>query len=99
MYNLGAKNLSFNEFFQHLSAVSNIWGPWSCTALIPAFVQRWSGHLAQSLHLTRSMYPLLDPVLVEMSQHYWYINSQAAIDEGIFSPRDYVETIMDTVGH
>lgn len=97
MYNLGAKNLTFREFLQNLAVVSNVWGPWSFTSLIPQSVQRLSGHVALALRLTRTAYPLLDPVLIEMSQHFWYIDSQAAMDEGIFTPRGYLETLIDTI--
>jgi len=98
VYNLGARNSSFQEFFDDLSAASGIAGPWSVTSHVPHILQDWTGIVSQAVGLTAgSLVPLLDPVLVEMSRHYWYIDSSAAQDEGIFRPRDHVETIVDTV--
>ena len=39
----------------------------------------------------------LDEQTFEMGCHYWYIDSQRAIDELEFSPRDWSETLSETV--
>ena len=41
--------------------------------------------------------PTFDPVLVEMSQAFWYLDAGRAREELGFRPRDPRETIRDTV--
>eukprot|EP00898_Chlorokybus_atmophyticus_P004473 jgi/Chlat1/5026/Chrsp32S08953 len=41
--------------------------------------------------------PSLDPVVVEMSQHFWYCNASLARRDLTFKPRPVDETVADTV--
>jgi dihydroflavonol-4-reductase len=41
--------------------------------------------------------PAVDRISVEMSQHYWYVDSAKARRELDFEPRDPQETLIDTI--
>ena len=39
----------------------------------------------------------VDPVVVEMANHFWYIESRSAMHELGYAPRDWRETLKDSV--
>lgn len=47
--------------------------------------------------VTGSRDPMLDPVLVEMGNAWWYADASAAVRDLGFAPRAVEETIADTV--
>lgn len=95
-YLLNAANLSMHAFFERLSRLSGVPAPKfplpkssglaaGLTKLFGSVVEAVGGELP------------MDDISVEMAQHYWYCDSQKAIDELGFSPRDVSETLRDTV--
>ena len=53
--------------------------------------------LILKLVFTRTYDEGLDPVLVEMSQHFWYISSSNPLKSLGFKPTDQADTLKDTV--
>jgi len=41
----------------------------------------------------------VDPVVVEMANHFWYIHSQAAREILDYTPRDWRETLAESVAY
>jgi len=94
-YLIGSHNMTLKSFFQLITAVSGVWGPFlqlpdRLTKLLAYVLWRFLG-------LFGVWEPNLDPVTVEMSQHYWYIDAKAAKADLDFDPRTAEETVKDTV--
>lgn len=64
---------------------------------MPSLVQDLASNLSLAIGVTKTWVPLLDPVFIEMSRHFWYNDSSSALMEGLFRPRDPLETLRDTV--
>ncbi len=94
-YLLGANNMPFNEYFAHLARLSG------CRA--PRLTLPWGAVLAGAQVVDRITRPLgrhivgLDPVVVEMSRCYWYIDSNRAAAELGAVNRRLDATLGDTI--
>jgi hypothetical protein len=93
-YLLGGANLTFEAFFERLEIISGIPRP---RLQVPD-----GAALAGARFLDAAMRFVgrkvdLNPVSVEMSQHYWYIDWSAAMRDLDFAPRDPGQTLYDTV--
>lgn len=95
-YLLGAKNLSFDEFFSMLERVSGVKGP-SMKAPKSLLLARAGADIMERVAKRMKTEAPVDRVSAEMSQHFWYLDAKKAIRELGFSPRDAVETLSDTV--
>ena len=97
-YLLGGANLPFREYFRRIAELSGCPGP-------RLRVPRWLGWLPWALAWLASKFgalfgvwdPSLDPVVVEMSQHFWYLDPAAARQDLGFVPRDPDATLRDTI--
>ncbi|KAK3282276.1 hypothetical protein CYMTET_9983, partial [Cymbomonas tetramitiformis] len=94
-YLLGAANMPMKEYFRHVEKISGVPGPF---LQVP---DRAAWTMAATLHGLKGMFgrwdPSLDPVLVEMSQHFWYLDASRAKEDLGFNPRNPNETLEDTI--
>ncbi len=93
-YLLGAANLTFEAFFERLEHISGVPRP---KITVPNQAARFGSRLLGSAIKLTGKTPDLDPVSVEMSQHFWYLDWSAAMRELDFQPRDPGQTLYDTV--
>lgn len=94
-YLLGATNLKLRDFFERLSQLTGVRAPWMP---IPDEAMSWGSKLLDgAMRALGRKGPELDPVSVEMSRHYWYIDWSRAVRELDFTPRSPTETLRDTV--
>ncbi len=92
-YLMGATNLGVRDFLVGLEQVSGVNAP---AFTIPhSVVSRAGGWLKKVSRLP--VFGGLDEETFEMGCHYWYVESQRACDELSFTPRDWSETLRDTV--
>ncbi|MFT6398080.1 MAG: dihydroflavonol-4-reductase [Bradymonadia bacterium] len=90
-YLLGAENLSFEELFGRLEQISGVKAP---RLKIPSSLVIAATRAVSPLTASRDT---LDPVVAEMSRHYWFIDSVAARQDLGFSPRQLNETLSETI--
>lgn len=93
-YLLGAENLTMESFFKRMEHLTGIRAPW---LPIPGEAMRIGAKLIGQAMKLIGKDADVDPVSVEMAQHYWYIDSSRAIEELGFSPRSSTETLRDTI--
>lgn len=95
-YLLGAKNLTFDEFFSMLERVSGVKGP-SLKAPKSLLLARAGADIMERVSKRMKTEAPVDRISAEMSQHFWYLDAKKAKRDLGFSPRDAVETLSDTV--
>jgi dihydroflavonol-4-reductase len=95
-YLLGACNMTLREFFSRLSRVGNVRMPMVPVPRAPGLLRVSSEFLNTQLARFGVSSPL-DPVSVEMSQYFWYLDATKAETELGFAPRDPQETLEATV--
>jgi dihydroflavonol-4-reductase len=93
-YLLGGPNWSFEDFFGRLERASKVRGP---RLKMPDKVARGATTLVEHLFRAFDKDPPVDRISVEMSQVYWYCDSQKAERELGFVARDPAETLADTI--
>lgn len=95
-YLLGGPNWTMAEFFSRLGRVSGVRPP---AARIPDAAARFGARLVSGLYKLSGpdRRAPVDPVSVEMAQHFWYCDSTRARTELGWEPRDPMETLDDTV--
>ena len=93
-YLLGAINLTFEAFFERLETISGVSRP---RLTVPSRAASFGARALSGLMSAIGQKASIDPISVEMSQHFWYIDWSAAIQDLNFSPRDPNQTLYDTV--
>ena len=93
-YLLGACNLTLERFFKRLSDLSGVRAPW---LPLPNEAMLMGSRLLDRAMRALGREAALDPVSVEMAQHYWYIDSSKAERELGWTPRNANETLRDTI--
>lgn len=93
-YLLGAANLTFDAFFERLESISGVPRP---RLAVPNRAARVGARALDAAMRMMGKTPDVDPISVEMSQHFWYIDWSAAMRDLDFSPRDPGQTLFDTV--
>ena len=92
-YLLGAANWTLARFLERLEQLSGTPAPrWK----IPPRLATLGSQIMETLDLLGKTAPV-DPVSAEMSRCFWYVDSTKAARELGFSPRDPVETLLDTI--
>jgi dihydroflavonol-4-reductase len=95
-YLLGGPNWTMKEFFGRLGRVANVAPP---RLKLPAKWNRWGASLVEELYRHRGKEPPVDRISVEMSEHFWWIDSSKAERELGFAARDPQLTLVDTVAY
>ena len=95
-YLLGGPNWTMKEFFARLGRVAKVAPP---RLRLPAKLNRWGASLVEELYRHRGKEPPVDRISVEMSEHFWWIDSAKAERELGFSARDPQLTLVDTVAY
>lgn len=93
-YLIGSANWSLDRFFRQIAALADVKAP---RLRAPGGPTRWLARTTAPWFERLGMRPPLDPVSVEMAQHYWYLDAAKAIRELGFDPRDPDETLRDTI--
>jgi dihydroflavonol-4-reductase len=93
-YLLGGANMSFEKFFGMLSRISGVSAP---RLKLPPKAARLGARVLDFASRTFKIESAVDPVSVEMSEVYWYLDDTKAREELGWSPRDGVETLSDTL--
>ncbi len=93
-YLLGGPNWTFREFFARLERVAKQGGP---RLRVPGRLARAGASLVERAYRAAGAEPPVDRISVEMSEHFWYVDSSKAGDELGFAPRDPQLTLSDTV--
>ena len=95
-YLLGGPNWTTKEFFDRLGRVANVSPP---RLKLPPKLNKWGASLVEELYRHRGKEPPVDRIGVEMSEHYWWIDSRKAAAELGFVSRDPQLTLVDTVAY
>lgn len=93
-YLLGGPNWTFREFFARLERVAKQGGP---RLRVPGRLAKAGASLVERAYRAAGKEPPVDRISVEMSEHYWYVDSSKAERELGFAARDPQLTLADTV--
>ncbi len=93
-YLLGAANLPVSDFFKRLEDITGVPGP---KLAVPGKAAVIGARLLDRTMKVFGKKADVDPVSVEMAQHYWYVDSTKARDELDWKPRAANDTLRDTV--
>lgn len=94
-YLLGGPNWTFERYFQRIEELSGCGAP---KLKVPVPVARTFAAVAsKALGLIGMWDQSLDPVVVEMSASFWYLDAVRAREELGFTPRDADVTLSDTI--
>lgn len=98
-YLLTACNMTLREFFARMERVSGVRAP-----IVPMprlrevrDLARTGAEMLERL-ASRVGFPVsVDPVSLDMACHYWYVDASLAENDLGWTPRDPVETLVDTI--
>lgn len=93
-YLLGSANMTLKEFFGDVARMSGRPAP---LFTAPERVTRFSSRLLARVESLGFKGLPLSSIDMEMAAHGWYINSDKAQNELMFSPRDPHDTLFDTI--
>ncbi|MDF2691893.1 MAG: Dihydroflavonol-4-reductase [Labilithrix sp.] len=96
-YLLGACNLTLKEFFGRLERVSGVKGPILPMPRQTREIARTGAEMLERLSTRLGVPVAVDPVSLDMAHFYWYLDASLAESELGWTPRDPVETLVDTV--
>lgn len=95
-YLLGGPNWTFGEFFGRLGRVSEVSAP---RLKLPSKWQNFGASLLEEAYRVAGKDSPVDRASVEMSQHFWWIDSSKAKSKLGFANRDPALTLVDTVNY
>jgi dihydroflavonol-4-reductase len=95
-YLLGGPNWTFQEFLARLGRAAEVGGP---RFKLPSKWQTWGAGLLEEVYRASGKEPPQDKASVEMSQHFWWIDSSKAKRELDFENRDPALTLVETVSY
>ena len=94
-YLIGATNLTIEDFFAKLAKLSGVAAP----RLKVPYALAHAGARAGSrlLGIFGKSDPGLDPAVVEMASHFWYLDDSAARSDLGWDPRPLEETLEESI--
>jgi dihydroflavonol-4-reductase len=95
-YLVGASNVTFREFMDRLERVSGVKSPTMPMPRAPSLSRVGATLLERAMGKVGLRLPA-DPVSIEMSQYFWYLDSALAEAELGWTHRDPLTTLRDTV--
>lgn len=95
-YLLGAENLTFQRFFGRLERLSGVAAP---ALRVPKSLAVTGSSLISSVFKNWGKVSPIEVSEVEQAEYFWYFDSQKAMDELGFEPRDAQETLQETVSY
>jgi dihydroflavonol-4-reductase len=95
-YLVGACNVTVREFFSRLERVSGVKAPWLPMPRAPELARVGAQAIEKVIARLGISMPV-DPVSLDMSQFYWYLDATRAETVLGWRPRDPVSTLADTV--
>src|SRR6266850_76883 len=95
-YLMGAANWTFTKFFGRLERLTKIAAP---KLALPSKLMVTGSQLVDAFFKQWNFASPVEPVAIEMAQHFWYVNCHKATRELAFKPRDPGETLQDTVSY
>lgn len=96
-YLVGASNLTIKGFFARLERVSGVRGPIVPMPRQGREIARTGASMLERLASRLGVPVAIDPISLDMAHFYWYLDASLAEKELGWSPRDPVETLVDTV--
>eukprot|EP00897_Mesotaenium_endlicherianum_P007932 jgi/Mesen1/7167/ME000037S06525 len=96
-YLVGSENLTLEDYFHRIGQLSGVPPPWLKVPWMSGPIWAMAVSANGISNLFGRWDPSMDPVVVEMSQHFWYLNDSKAQSELGFQPRDSLETLKDTI--
>jgi len=96
-YLVGACNLTIKGFFARLERVSGVRGPILPMPRQGREIARTGAEMLERLSTRLGIPVAVDPISIDMAHFYWYLDASLAENELGWSPRDPVETLVDTV--
>jgi dihydroflavonol-4-reductase len=93
-YLLGGPNWTVKEFFGRMSRIAKVPAP---RLRLPASLSRVGASLLEHVYRARGKEPPVDRISVEMSEHFWYVDSSKAERVLGFQARDPALTLADTI--
>lgn len=98
-YLVGACNITIKELFARLERVSGVRGP-----ILPMpqakqarEIARTGAEMLERLSTRLGIPAAVDPISLDMAHFYWYLDASLAENELGWTPRDPIETLVDTV--
>jgi len=95
-YLLGSSNLTFAEFFGRLARLSGVSAP---MLRIPKKFAVAGSSMIESFFTNLGKASPVATNEVEQAEHFWYFDSEKAIESLGFTPRDPQETLNDTISY
>lgn len=93
-YLLGAANWSFEKFFGRLERLTKVPAPFLS---LPSKLAVAGARGISAVFKQWKLAPPVEPLEIEMAEHFWYLDSTKARSELGFTTRDTAETLHDTV--
>jgi dihydroflavonol-4-reductase len=93
-YLMGGPNWTFREFFARLARVAKLGEP---RLPMPVGVAKAGASVLERVYRAAGKQPPVDRISVEMSEHFWWVDSSKAERELGFEARDPQITLADTV--
>jgi dihydroflavonol-4-reductase len=95
-YLVGAANWTFDKFFGRLERLTKTAAP---RFSLPPRLAVAGAQGLHALYRHWKLAPPVEPVEVEMAEHFWYLDAAKATRELAFRPRDPQETLQETVAY
>lgn len=93
-YLLGAANWSFEKFFGRLERLTKVPAPFLS---LPSRLAVAGARGISAVFKQWKLAPPVEPLEIDMAEHFWYLDSTKARHELGFTTRDTAETLQDTV--